>query len=180
MTYEKKIKGQFVYLKSVTIDDADFTLALRQNPALTKYLPKLDITLEQQKNWINTQREKTGDYFFIVRNNLGNPIGTVSIYNVTGDESESGRLALTGNALENTEAVMLLFRFAFNVLGLKKITGYIVDGNKRAIRFNQLFGYEIGQREKGENGEIIRRGVLTVRAFHEAEETLHKLLYGEK
>lgn len=71
MIYEKMMQGQFVYLKSATSDDAEFTLALRQNPALTKYLPKLDITLEQQKNWINIQREKAGDYFFVVRNKIG-------------------------------------------------------------------------------------------------------------
>lgn len=180
MIYEKMMQGQFVYLKSATSDDAEFTLALRQNPALTKYLPKLDITLEQQKNWINIQREKAGDYFFVVRNNEDKPIGTVSIYNISGNESESGRLALIGNALENTEAALLLFKFAFDVLGLKKVTGYIVDGNKRAERFNRQFSCEIGRSEENENGEIIRRTSITDESFRETEKKLQKLLYRKK
>ena len=56
MVYEETIHGKYVTLKSVTIDDAEFTLALRQNPALTKFLPKLDQTkrldcFSKKKRW---------------------------------------------------------------------------------------------------------------------------------
>lgn len=180
MVYEETIHGKYVTLKSVTIDDAELTLALRQNPALTKFLPKLDISISQQKDWIASQRKKDGDYFFVVRNMKNQPIGTVSIYEIHGNTSESGRLALVGNALENTEAVMLLFEFAFDVLGLKKVTGYILDGNKRAERFNRQFGCLTGEPEIEKNGEVIRRTLITVDAFHIAEKKLHKLLHTDK
>lgn len=180
MVYEETINGKYVSLKSATIEDAEFTLALRQNPVLTKYLPRLDIGIDQQKSWIVSQREKAGDYFFVVRNIENQPIGTVSIYEINGDTSESGRLALIGNALENAEASMLLFEFAFNVLGLKKVTGYIVDGNKRAERFNRQFGCSTGEPEINKDGERIRRTLITDEAFYKAEKKLHKLLYMDK
>lgn len=180
MIYDATVNGKYVYLKSAEIDDAEFTLSLRQNPTLTKYLPKLNITIDQQRNWIRSQQKKQGDYFFVVWNKKDKPIGTVSIYNVIGNTAESGRLALIGNALENTEASCLLFKFAFDILGLDKITGYIVDGNKRADRFNRQFGCEVGQSEKDDNGEIIRRTLISSTSFHEAEKKLQKLLYREK
>ena len=37
----KVIEGKYVNLRSVEEQDAEFTLSLRQDPQLTKYLPKL-------------------------------------------------------------------------------------------------------------------------------------------
>jgi len=180
MVYDDVIKGRYVYLQSAAEEDAEFTLTLRQNPTLTKYLPRLDISVEQQKKWIALQREKWGDYFFVVWNYSNQPIGTVSIYNVVDEKSESGRLALIGNALENTEATMLLFQFAFEILGLKEVTGYIIDGNKRAERFNKQFGCVTGNAEMSESGEMICRTMITNKSFHEAKAKLCKLLYREE
>ena len=78
MFIEETIKGKYVTLKSANIEDAEFSLELRQNPALTKYLPKLDVTIEQQKNWILDQRNKNDDYFFVVINNKNERI--IGIY----------------------------------------------------------------------------------------------------
>ena len=177
MVYDGIIEGRYVYLQSCTVDDAEFTLALRQNPALTKFLPRLDITLDQQKKWIISQRKKSGDYFFVVRTSDGTPIGTVSVYNIEGYSAESGRLALIGDSLQNTEASMLLFSFAFDELQLRRLTGYIMADNKRAGRFNNLFGCRTGDPEENEDGELIRRTVITTESFHEAEERLKSLLY---
>ena len=177
MVYDGVIEGRYVDLKSCAEEDAEFTLALRQNPILTKYLPRLDISLQQQVAWIKKQRETAGDYFFVVWDKTANPIGTVSIYDVTGETSESGRLALIGNAYENTEASMLLFHFAFDILGLKEVRGYIVDGNKRADRYNRQFGCLTGEPEYTDTGETIRKTLITDVSFHEAETRLQKLLY---
>ena len=180
MVYDGKIEGKFVYLKSADLEDAEFTLSLRQNPMLTKYLPKLDISLEQQRAWILAQREKAGDYFFVAKTIDDTPIGTVSVYGIEGDTSDSGRLALIGDPFQNTEASLLLFRFAFDVLGLKQVTGYIVDGNKRADRFNKQFGCITGKPEKDDKGVIIRRTLITADSFHQAERKLRRLLYREE
>lgn len=177
MVFNKKIEGKYVYLKSATVDDAEFTLSLRQNPTLTRYLPKLDISIEQQKSWIVAQREKEGDYFFVAKTYGNIPIGTVSLYEIQGDTSKSGRLALTGDPLQNTEAALLLFRFAFDILRLKKVTGYIVDGNKRADRFNKQFGCVTGEPEYDEKGGVIRRTQITNDSFQQAKKRLQKLLY---
>jgi RimJ/RimL family protein N-acetyltransferase len=177
MVYDDKIVGKYVYLKSAEINDAQFTLDLRQNSELTKYLPRLNISLEQQKDWIRSQREKVGDYFFVAWTNADKPIGTVSIYNIEGETSESGRLALIGDPIQNTEASYLLFKFAFDILGLKKVTGYIMDGNKRADRFNKLFGCSTGEVEQDDKGNLIRRTLVTETSFQSKIDSLKKILY---
>lgn len=180
MVFEEVIRGRYVTLQSACEDDAAFTLSLRQDPSLTKYLPRLDISLQQQKEWIRKQRKTEGDYFFVVRTMDGQPIGTVSVYEIEGDSSESGRLALIGNACENMEASMLLFHFAFDIIGLKEVRGYILDGNKRAERFNRQFGCVFEEPETDKSGDRIRRTLITDSAFYEAEKKLSKLLYREE
>lgn len=178
MIIDGKIKGKYVYLRSVMTDDAMFTLSLRQDHKLTKYLPKLNISLEQQKLWIVSQQEKSDDYFFLVNTIDNKPIGTVSIYNISGDTSEAGRLVLLGDPFQNTEAVLLLFIFAFDVLGLKMITGYTNDENKRAERFNSQFGVVASKMKNADNEESKKWVLLTQESFHKASIRLQKLLYG--
>ncbi len=180
MIYEKKLCGKFVFLRSADIDDAEFTLSLRKNPELTRYMPTLNLTVVQQLAWIESQRSKENDYFFVVRNLLNQPVGTVSLYNMQGKIAESGRLVLIGNALENAEACLLLFRFGFNHLQLEQITGYVYANNKRATRFNSLFGCITGEPEQHENGQMIRRTLITRDSFAMAEEHLMRILYPEK
>lgn len=177
MVYDDIVKGKYVYLKSADQNDAEFTLSLRQNSFLTRYLPRLDISIEQQKAWIASQRKREGDYFFVARTLDHSPIGTVSIYEIHGDSSESGRLALIGNPLQNVESTLLLFKFAFDIIGLKMVTGYIVDGNKRAERFNKQFGCVTGPQEYDEKGLLICRTLVTNESFHQAEKRLQRILY---
>ncbi len=180
MIFKENICGKFVYLRSADIVDAEFTLSLRKDPELTRYMPTLNITVEQQCAWIESQRNKENDYFFVVRNFLNQPIGTVSLYNIYGKTAETGRLVLIGNALENTEASLLLFRFGFNYLQLEQITGYVYENNKRATRFNSLFGCVTGEPEKHENGKMIRKTLITRDSFAIAEKHLMRILYPEK
>ena len=152
------IKGRYVDLRSCTEDDAEFTRAIRMDPEFVKFLPAIDNTVEQQKAWIRSQREKDGDYFFVVWDKAGDRIGTVSIYGVNGTRSEAGRLAIKGrNAMQGIEAQMLLFRFGFNVLGLECIDGFIFADNERALRFNKQFGGIHYPPEEDENGRMIIR-----------------------
>lgn len=140
MVFDGSIEGKYVKLISATVDDAEFTLKLRQDPELNKYLPRIDNTIEQQIQWINHQREKKDDYFFVIWDMNGNRIGTISIYDIEDDHAEAGRLIVRGNAFQSMEAQMLSFEFGFVYLKLNQIYSYIYADNVRALRFNQQFG----------------------------------------
>ena len=104
MFYDELLEGRYVDLRSVDENDAEFTLKIRQDPEFTKFLPKIENTLEQQKNWIRYQRNKEGDYFFVVQNKAGERIGTIGLFDVTDVQCEGGRVAVGGSALAILEA----------------------------------------------------------------------------
>lgn len=181
MAVTEPIKGRYVDLKSCTEEDAEFTRAIRKDPEFVKFLPAIDNTVEHQKAWIRSQREKEGDYFFVVWDKEGNRIGTISIYDVNGDHAESGRLAIKGNnAFQGIEAQILSFRFAFGVLGLECIDGFIFADNERAIRFNKQFAGRHYPPETDENGRTIIRIENWREDFEKVDKKLSSILYREK
>lgn len=181
MAVTEPIEGRYVDLRSCTEDDAEFTREIRKDPEFVKFLPVVNNTMEQQKAWIRSQRKKPGDYFFVVWNKKGNRIGTISIYDVDGDYAESGRLAIKGdNAFQGIEAQILSFRFAFGVLGLKCINGFIFADNERAIRFNKQFGGRHYPPETDENGRMIIKIKNWREDFEKVDKKLSSILYREK
>ena len=181
MVVAEPIEGRYIDLRSCTEEDAEFTRAIRKDPEFVKYLPAIDITVEQQRAWIRSQREKEGDYFFVVWDKEGKRIGTISIYDVNGDRAESGRLAIKGdNAFQGIEAQILSFRFAFGKLGLECIDGFIFADNERAIRFNKQFGGRHYPPETDENGREIIRIENWREDFEKVDKKLSSILYREK
>ena len=180
MVYEKELKGKYIYLKACTEDDAEFALAIRNNEAFAGKIPTLNISVDQQRDWIKKQRQKEGDYFFIVWDSNDNRIGTISIYDVKGDTAESGRLAILGNALQTMEAQMLSFEFAFEELRIKHLLGYIYADNTSAIRFNTLFNGIHGKVEVDSNGREIVPIENTPEGFFAAKESIKKFIYRNK
>lgn len=176
MVYENVIEGRYVTLSSANVDDAEFTLAIRQDPEFTPYLPKLDNTIDQQRAWIEGQRKKPNDYFFVIRDKQNNRIGTISIYDVEDYHAEAGRLAVKGNAFQSIEAQLLSFKFAFEILGLNEIVSYIYADNDRAIRFNKQFGgifYDPEMR----NNVLECKTINTKSNFEIAKNKIEKMLY---
>lgn len=181
MAITEPIEGRYVDLKSCTEDDAEFTRDIRKDPEFVKFLPAIDNTVEQQKAWIRKQREKDGDYFFVVWDKKGNRIGTISIYDVHDDHAESGRLAIKGdNAFQGIEAQILSFRFAFGTLGLKCIDGFIFADNERAIRFNKQFGGRHYPPEMDEEGREIIKIENWREDFEKVDKKLSSILYRTK
>lgn len=171
-----KLIGKYIELKSVDIEDAEFTLQIRQDPMFVKFLPRVNNTIEQQKKWILTQREKSGDYFFVVINKQGNKIGTIGVYDIDTNRPESGRLALKGDAYENFETAFLLYEFAFYRLNLIQLYGCVYKENKRANRFNAQFGVKIIREYVDENGKDMFEVIITKEDFASMKPELEKKL----
>lgn len=157
MVYDKVISGNLVDLKAVEIKDAQFTLAIRQDPQITKYLPRIDITLDQQIQWIKKQREEENGYFFVVWDKQGNRLGTIGIYDINGNMGEGGRLALYGDSFQKIEAGLLMSEFEFEVLHLDYVIGWVEADNISAIRWNKWFGGVLSETEVDKQGRRIRR-----------------------
>ena len=86
---------------------------------------------------------REGEYYFVVWDRIdGRRIGTISVYDIPGSEAETGRVASFGTAMQNTEAVLLLYDFIFGELKLERTRIGIMPGNESAVAMNRRLGYE--------------------------------------
>lgn len=178
MFLEEMIRGKYVDLKSIDESDAEFTLNIRKDPEMAKYLPPLEITIEQQKEWIRKQRATEGDYFWVIIDKEGNRLGTTGVYDVFSSEPKGRSLAAIGNPLQNIEGIYLAYKYVLEALKAEGIYGYVYAENRRAMRFNELLGAII--REPSElEGRVIREVIYKNPEFQNAEKKVRKMLYRE-
>lgn len=177
MYYSETIEGKYVDLKCVTVSDAKFTRDIRRDPAFSDCFPKLENTEEEQKEWIKYQQQKEGDYFFVVWDKNGKAIGTIGIYDIHNDVCESGRLAVRGNAFQSIEAQLLAFKFAFEILNLQVVVGYIFAENSRAIRFNKQFGCTLEEPKMYDNNHLMVKAIYTPEKLKIASEKIRSMMY---
>ena len=142
MFIESFIAGKYVNLRSVTVNDAAFILQIRNNPEISRFLPPLKVTIEQQQQWIEKQRNDNDSYYFLMEDKDGNPIGTTSVYDIKNGDAETGRLCSLGAPSSNVEACMMLHDFCFNIIGLTTLHIWVYEDNKPVINLNHSLGYE--------------------------------------
>lgn len=177
MVYDKILKGKYINLKYVTTDDAQFILTIRQNPEFTKYLPRLDITVEEQQAWIEKQQKREGDYYFTISRKTGEKIGLIRVYDIKGAEGETGSLACKGTVIETREARLLLDDFAFLTLGLKTLHNTVRKDNISSIKSSESFGVRWVGEKKDRNGFDSLVGVITFEQFKPYRDAIRSTLY---
>lgn len=147
MVYKSIIEGIGVNLRPMEESDAEFTYKLRKNQDKkgTRFVHSLNGTVEDQREYIKQQREKPGDYYFVVEDKQGTPIGVVAYYNIIGTEGEMGRMIIDGSFVQNCDAILQLRRFAFEIIGAKHVRCTVVNGNKPVLaQIRRLGGIQVG------------------------------------
>lgn len=133
MVYDGRIEGRFVDLRSVTLDDAQFSYDIRADEQHRYLVGQVASSVEEQKKFIEWQMKQPGDYYFVVENKKGQRIGLTGVYNVHDGVGEIGREVSYGSPVETMETELLLEDFYSNVLKLEKITYVIYENNKRQL-----------------------------------------------
>ena len=137
---EDEIIGKLVKLRTADDSDAEFTLNIRKADENTKYMPKVNVTLEQQHAWIKAQRAASDSIFFVVERINGEKIGTFSLYNIEKEKAESGRMIIRGDQIETVETILLFHDFAFFQENLPCVYSEIDENNKPAIGIARSVG----------------------------------------
>lgn len=176
MYLDYTIKGKYVSLRSVEESDAEFILSVRNDPRISKYLPPLNITVEQQKQWIIRQRADDDSYYFLMLLPNGEPIGSISVYDIVGNTAETGRFCSLGDPASNIEAAILLTDFCFDELNLNSIHIWVYEGNKSVLKLNEGLGYEWGETVLAKDGRECRIGRMTKETYFPKRTRLSKLL----
>jgi len=157
------LEGKFVNLRSVNENDAEFILQHRNNPDISKYLPRLDVSVKQQRDWITKQREDNNSYYFIIQDKASTaPLGTFSVYNIDGNHAEVGRVFSIGDFIQNTEACILLAGFILEQPNLKYVDIWIYKNNNHVLALTNYFNCCFEEEKKDENGRTYLCGRIKI------------------
>ena len=145
MNHDVTIEGRAFRLRPVRIDDVTFITQLRSDPELTHFLYPRSTTVPEQIQWLQRYFEHHGDYYFIIeRRETGQAEGTVAIYDLdtTLNCAQWGRWFIRPGSVGAVESAFLMYRIAFEVLGLSMLYCRTVPQNKQVMIFHKLLGLE--------------------------------------
>jgi RimJ/RimL family protein N-acetyltransferase len=145
MNMKPLVRGKNIYLREVTLDDAQFILDLRTDPAKGKHLSKTSPDLQQQQEFINQYHRSREDFYFIICDWADAKLGTVRIYDIQGDSFCWGSWILKTNSPTSAavESALLIYDFSFFSLHYKRSHFDVRKENRTVIEFHLRFGAQI-------------------------------------
>lgn len=145
MRHDLRIEGFGYRLRPIAVDDSEFVVELRSDPELTRYLHPISGVVADQERWIERYYERPGDYYFVVeRRRDARREGTVAVYDedAAARTAEWGRWIIRPGSLAALESATLVYRAAFDELGLEEVRCLTVADNARVVSFHDSYGLE--------------------------------------
>lgn len=134
--------GMVYRLRPVTVADALIIVKIRlADKERNRYVHTISSDITDQISWIETYNSREGDYYFVIENKFtGKPEGLVGVYNIRDGCGEWGRWVLLPGSLAATESVDLIYRVAFEILGLKSVYCRTMSENLSVLQFHDGIG----------------------------------------
>ncbi|KQM21460.1 hypothetical protein ASE73_15530 [Sphingomonas sp. Leaf24] len=139
-----RLEGEFVDLLPLVPDHADVTFGWRGGTR-ARLLNRGAISVEQQCNWIATRPSSERNYLIVLKDKT--PVGMVSLVEIdmVARKAEPARFLIGDeDAVRGVpvaaEALLLLYRHAFDVLGLHRLYGTVAAPNQPMMKFHEYSG----------------------------------------
>ncbi len=143
MKHDISIEGYAYRLRPVTLRDAKFIVDLRTDDLLGKFLNPTSGKISDQEEYISKYFDRPGDYYFIVeRLGVDAPEGLVAVYDIDEKHriAEWGRWIIKRGSMAAVESTLLIYRIAFEILGLDTVYCRTVIANESAVSFQDATG----------------------------------------
>lgn len=142
MKHNISIDGFGYRLRPVKLNDAQFIIDVRLEDAeRNKFIHAISKDVAVQENWLQAYFERDGDYYFIIENRLtGQPEGLIGIYDVCDGKAEWGRWVVRKDSFAAVESVDLIYRVAFERVGLVELYCRTVQDNTEVVSFHSSIG----------------------------------------
>lgn len=143
MRHDLRLEGPAFRLRPITDADAPLIIELRGDTARSGFLHPISLRLEDQLAWLAGYYERPDDYYFVVeRQDTGAPEGLISLYDIDpqAGSGEWGRWILKPDSLAAAESAWLIYRCAFEKLGLQRVYSRTVAENLRVVSFHDSCG----------------------------------------
>lgn len=142
MKHNITLDGFCYRLRPVTLKDAQFIIDVRLEDAeRNKFIHTISKDIEVQKQWINAYFERKDDYYFVIENRLtGQPEGLIGLYDINSGKAEWGRWVVKKDSFAAVESVDLIYRIAFERMGLNELYCRTVQNNDGVVSFHNSIG----------------------------------------
>ncbi len=139
------LSGKFVNLRDIETKDAKFVLSLRCDEKKSRYLHKTEFDIKAQIAYIERYKKLDNEYYFIIENKSGEPIGTYRIYDLRKDSFCIGSWLMKGgvSSEEMLEGDYLVRKFGFDNLKFNKMHFDVRKDNKKVIRYHKMMGAKV-------------------------------------
>lgn len=139
-----RLEGRFIDLLPLAPEHAEVTLDWRGGTR-ARLLNRGAQTVAQQREWIISR--STGELNYLIALKNGNPVGMVSLVDIdmSARKAEPARFligdedAVRGIPVA-AEALALLYRHAFDTLGLRRLHGTVAAPNRAMMKFHEYSG----------------------------------------
>ena len=143
-----RIQGQQIYLRPITVQDTELVVGWRnQEQVVRNFIYRKPVTIDDHMSWIEN-KVATGHVhqFVVCLCDDDTPVGSVYLQKFEEENRKAESGVFLGNADIKgkgigTEAVMLLVKYGFDVLGLHKIVARVLAYNSASIRLHEKAGY---------------------------------------
>lgn len=141
MRHDIRLSGAAFGLRPVVATDAEFIVGLRSDATLNTFINPTSPLVQDQLDWIARYEQREGDYYFVIERLLDRSAeGLISLYDVVCGEGEWGRWLLRPGSLAAVESAALIYRCAFDRLGLQAVFCRTVAANERVVSFHDSCG----------------------------------------
>jgi RimJ/RimL family protein N-acetyltransferase len=141
MEHEVRLQGHAFGLRPAEVSDSAFIVGLRS--AAGHGLNRGATSVEAQQAWMERYFARNDDYYFVVERAAdGRREGLAGIYDVDRGSgcAEWGRFVLRDGSIAAVEAAMLVYRCAFETLGLERVYCRTLADNSKVIAFHDSCG----------------------------------------
>lgn len=160
------IEGERIRLRPLTEADLPLTLAWRNQDHIRRWFFYSDIIQpEQHRAWFEQYRTRADDFvFIIVEKETNTPIGQVALYRIdrVQQQAEFGRIMIgeasaSGKGYAKAATQLIVQRFGFEQLGLRRIYLEVFANNAPAIAVYEKCGFrQVGEHDGQVVMEIVR------------------------
>lgn len=84
------IRGKNIVMRAATPGDAQFVYELRTNDEKTRYLNRIEGTVDDQQLWLERSYADPSQFYFVIESKRGEPIGLSRIHALEGDRFDMG------------------------------------------------------------------------------------------
>lgn len=132
-------------LRRLTENELELLMNWRMRPDISAMMfNTVKLTMEGQKKWFDRIKNSETEIRWIVWNN-GKPVGSMYFVDIDRQNSrcESGWFLAEKDGMDLASVIALqrnTYDYAFDVLKLNRIYGYVIDDNKNAVRLVEMCG----------------------------------------